>query len=569
MKGIVAGLLAILVAGLIAHAPPTEAGFNWDDDSYLTRNTLVGRDDGLVDIWLKPQASPQYYPLVFTGFWIEGRLWGLNPLGFRWTNVLMHLAAALLLWQLIRQCGWRGGWIAGLLFAVHPMTVESVAWITERKNVQALLLMLLALLAQARSAGLTAAAPRRHDAPLALLLFVAALLSKTMASCAVVFAWLMMIQAGHHNPLVAARRLWPWALAALTLGLHTAWLEVAHVGAHGNHWELDPGQHLVLAARIVWHYLATFAWPVDLCFSSPRWDLALLGGRAWGLVMALVCTLAALWSQRTMRALALATLAALFPALGFFNVYPMRFSWVADHFAHFALVPLCLGTALALTSLKRWGRIMPALAALALAAPLALMAREHGKSFANIETLWTTTLERHPRSFLAVHNLGVLRLNAGLQAPEGKERTRLLNTAGTLLEQARDLVPTDPLSLTNLARLEQARGNRPGAWALLAKARLLDPGHPQLHFVTARLEESANNWPAALAAYKACLARSPHHLQARRRLANAHWRLGDADRAEQILSDLLQERPAPWHAQGNPVWDQATQNLRELRQLRP
>ena len=187
----------------------------------------------------------------------------------------------------------------------------------------------------------------------------------------------------------------------------------------------------------------------------------------------------------------------------------------------------------------------------------------------NIETLWTTTLERHPRSFLAAHNLGVLRLNAGLQAPEGEERARLLKSAGTLLEQARDLVPTDPLSLTNLARLEQARGNRPGARALLAEARLMDPGHPQLHYVTARLEESANNWPAALAAYKACLARSPHHLQARRRLANAHWRLGDADRAEQILSDLLQERPAPWHAQGNPVWGQAAQNLRELRQLRP
>ena len=136
----------LLVAGTIfAYQPAWHGGFIWDDETHLVHNPHLVESDGLKRIWFSLEA-PQYYPLVFTSFRIERALWGLNPVGYHFVNLLLHSASALLLWQLLRQLRVPGAWLAAAVFALHPVNVESVAWITERKNTLSMPFFLLSLL---------------------------------------------------------------------------------------------------------------------------------------------------------------------------------------------------------------------------------------------------------------------------------------------------------------------------------------------------------------------------------------------------------------------------------------
>jgi len=186
--------LLIALAALCAHAGALSAGWIWDDGDYITANRIVQSPDGFLTLWL-PGATPQFYPLVFLGFWIEHAIVGNDPWLYHANNMLLHAGSALLLWLVLRRIGVPlAAWIA-VVFAVHPMGVESVAWATERKNTQSLLLALASVLAFLRAEKIDAREPAPAEeaagqgaasgslAPyaFALLLYIAALLSKTTA----------------------------------------------------------------------------------------------------------------------------------------------------------------------------------------------------------------------------------------------------------------------------------------------------------------------------------------------------------------------------------------------------
>ena len=131
-----AGVFLLLALTIVAYVPALNGGFVWDDDKYVTDNATLTAEDGLRRIWLDPASSPQYYPLVFTTFWLEQQAWGDSPRGYHAINILLHALAAMTLWFVLRKLHCRGAWVAAAIFAVHPVHVESVAWITERKNVR-------------------------------------------------------------------------------------------------------------------------------------------------------------------------------------------------------------------------------------------------------------------------------------------------------------------------------------------------------------------------------------------------------------------------------------------------
>src|SRR5213079_2437497 len=176
---------------ILVYRPAWNGGFLWDDDDYVTNNELLTAPDGLRRIWFSLDSPSQYFPLVYTTFRIEHRLWGLNSTGYHWVNLVLHVANALLVWLVLARLKVPGAWLAGAIFALHPVQVESVAWITERKNVLMGFFFLLSLLSWT---GFVEAQPRRmwKFYALVLVFYVLALSAKSTA-CTLPAALLLIL----------------------------------------------------------------------------------------------------------------------------------------------------------------------------------------------------------------------------------------------------------------------------------------------------------------------------------------------------------------------------------------
>jgi len=407
------GLIVLLVC--LAYLPALHGGFIWDDDVYVTNNLTLHDLGGLQRIWFEVGAVPQYYPMVHTTFWLEYHLWGLNPFGYHLINVLLHATAAILLWQVLLRLRIRGAWLAAILFAVHPVCVESVAWITERKNVLSAVFYFAAALAYLRFAAWEEpGGPNRlrwHWYLGALVLFLAALLSKTV-TCSLPAALLLVcwwkqgrVPRGDILPLL------PFFALGMGLGLMTAWMEKFHVGAQGAAWSLTLADRCLIAGRALWFYAGKLVWPAHLTFIYPRWKIEPAVWWQWLFPVAAVGVVAGLWLGR--RRIGKAPLVAVLffagtlgPALGFVNVYPMRYSFVADHFQYLASVGLIT---LCAAGLARIPRVIPA----TLIVLLGVLTWQQAGMYRNLETLWQKTLARNPDCSMAHNDLGSLLYDQG------------------------------------------------------------------------------------------------------------------------------------------------------------
>ena len=276
--GTAALAVVIIVVTLIAYLSAIRGGFIWDDNDYLVDNTLLRSGEGLIQLWI-PGQTRQYYPGVFTSFWFEYHLWGLDPLGYHITNVVLHILSALLVWRLFSVLGVRGAWMIGAVFALHPVHAESVAWITERKNVLSGLFYLLSALAYLRFD--RQVFENRSGRALggwvwyagALVLFALALLSKTVTCtlpAALILAMLLQrctIFVARLAPLV------PMFALGLLLALQTAYLERVKVGAVGRDFDFSFPDRLLIASQALLFYPTKLLWPWPLMFFYPRWTL--------------------------------------------------------------------------------------------------------------------------------------------------------------------------------------------------------------------------------------------------------------------------------------------------------
>ena len=182
-------LAALVVAVLLAYQPAWHGGELWDDDGHITKPELIS-GDGLHRIWFEIGATQQYYPVVHSAFWLFHQLWGRDTLGYHLVNIGLHALSGFLLTLLLRRLAVPGAVLAGILFALHPVHVESVAWITELKNTLSGVLYLAAALAYLRFDS----SRRRAFHAVALALFPLALLAKSVtatlpAALLVVFWW--------------------------------------------------------------------------------------------------------------------------------------------------------------------------------------------------------------------------------------------------------------------------------------------------------------------------------------------------------------------------------------------
>jgi len=506
-----AGAVALALGTLIAYVPAMRGGFVWDDDYYVTHNRALRDIDGLVRIWLVPGTTPQYYPLVHTTFWLEYHLWGQRPAGYHIVNVLLHIAGALLLWLVLQRLAVPGAWFAAAIFAVHPVHVESVAWITERKNVLSGALYLGALLAYIRFA--------RLDLPriirprfwqwyaLAFALFVCALFAKTVTCSLPAVILLLLWWKRDRLDWRDIVPLGPMFLVGLLMGLFTAWVEKRYVGVGGPEWMLSVTDRCLIAGRAVWFYVGKLLWPAKLTFIYPRWRID--SGVWWQYLYpaAALALLAVLWLLRG-RIGKGPLVAALFfggtlgPALGFVNVYPMRYSFVADHFQYLAsLGPICLFAALAVTWAARTGRArpyVPPVLAAALLATLGFLTWRQGHVYHDIETLWADTLAKNPAAWVAHSNLGSV--------------------------------------LTVQGRIEEAIAHE------IASLRL-NPDQWDVHYNLGVTLEARGEWEEALRHYREAVRLRPGSARARTALGAALFRAGRVDEAFEHVSEALRLNP--------------------------
>src|ERR1035438_8446847 len=329
------GLLLVL-ATLMAYQPAWHGQRLWDDEAHLTQPELRSLN-GLARIWTDIGATQQYYRLSFTAFWAQHRLWGDSTLGYHLVNILLHCLSALLFLTILRRLEVPGAWLAAALFALHPVHVESVAWMSQLKNTLSGVLYLSSGLAylgfdRTRKKGLYA---------LALGLFVMALLSKTAtvtlpAAMLVVFWWKRRRLSWKQDTLP----LMPFFVAGLAAGLVTVLLERSLYGARGAEFGFPFIERCLIAGHAIWFHLGKLLWPADLLFIYPRWQISQAAWPQYLYPAAVLALLAGLWRLRHRSRAPLAALllfiGALFPTLGFFNVCTFRYTFVNDHHQYLA-----------------------------------------------------------------------------------------------------------------------------------------------------------------------------------------------------------------------------------------
>ncbi len=403
--------LLLIAVTLMAYYPALNGTPLWDDDQYHLRIHDFTGVSGLERIWFEPGVLKQYYPAAYTVFWAEYGLWGDSPFAHHVINVLLHALGALLLFLILKRLDIPGALLAALLFALHPVQVESAAWISELKNTLSGAFFLASSLLYLRFDETR----RRMPYGLALGGFVLALLSKnvvaTLPAALLVVLWWKRGKLSLKNDVVP---LLPFFALSAVFSVLSVSMEQNVVGAAGDSYNFSLIERGLIAGRAFWFYLGKLVWPNPLVFIYPRWQIS---GSVWWqylFPLAALGLVVGLWTlrKRTRAPIAAALLfgGILFPALGFFNVYPFKFSFVADHFQYLACIaPLTLAAAAIAVFFSGMQKPIGAVLAIVL---FGLTWQQAGM-YTDIKTLWQTTIDRNPDAAMAHYNLGLIVLLEG------------------------------------------------------------------------------------------------------------------------------------------------------------
>lgn len=572
--------LLLIAFVFIAYAQVFQAGFIWDDESHLTQNPCVVGPLGLTEVWTTTQAV--YYPLVLTTFWVLHKFFGLNPLPYHLLNIFFHAASAILLWRVLRVLRIRGAWLGAALWALHPVMVQSVAWVTELKNTQSCVFYLLSILFFLNWEHLEGAASRLLRRrigglrslvfALSLLFFLLATLSKpsvvmlpfVLALC----VWWMRGRIRWRDTLAFV----PFALISVVASAWTIWEQKFHARAVGPDWVQTFPERLIIAGRAVWFYLGKLVWPHPLIFIYPQWNIDSSTVVAYLPLLAVIAGLVALWFFHAKWGRALFFAAAyyvicLFPVLGFFSVYFFRYSFVSDHFQYLASIgPLALTGAGIATLLDRfyktqdhfvfnpdtvprsgnaivsprWRFVLSGALCGILLALLGSLTWWQTADYHDLFALYGATLQKNPDCWMAHYNLGIVLSEQG-EADQAIEHYR----------QAVALRPDYAEAHYNLGRLLVNLGQLNDAVAHYERAVAINPGDAEAQNNLGVTLYGMGRADDGIAHYRKALEIRPDYAEASCNLASALIAKGDLDGAIARYTACLAAVPDQEEAQYN------------------
>ena len=543
-----AGLLVAMTVTI--YLPAMHGQFVWDDLLYITENPRVVSPDGLRGIWVQVGAEdyrPQYYPLTLSVFWLEYQLWGAKPFGYHLVNVLLHALNAVLLWRVLRLLRLPGAWFAGTIFAVHPVHVQSVAWISELKNVFSMMFFLLSSFAFMRFFGLDEPESTEIDENKCwnhrwrwyvsgLVLFVCALMSKT-ATAVLPLGLLMVLWWKHHRVTrdVLAGLL-PLVLIAVAFSTLTVYLEENLSNAQGEYFSYTIVEKCLIAGRALCFYAGKLAWPYPIIFIYPRWQI---DANVWWQYLhpvAVLVTAGVLWVFRNrlgrgpMAAVAFFILAA--APVSFVPVGFTQHAYVANHWQYWATMGLIAVAAAGVTRLVQRWRPLHVVIVLAVTVTLATLTWRQASIYDTTETLWTDTLRDNPGAWTAHSNLATLYQNNGR-----------LDDAIRHFHAVLRIMPKQTDTMFNLGNVLRKQGRLNDAIIWFRRAVEREPNEVDFRNNLATALADQMNYREAIWHLRQALVNDPNSAQAHFNLSVVLRRCGQMKKAQVHLHEAVRLRP--------------------------
>jgi tetratricopeptide (TPR) repeat protein len=590
--------LFLVAATFIAYAPVWHAGYIWDDDRYVTGNVLLHSADGLRQIWFAPGATSQFYPLTYSAFWIEYHFWQLNPLGYHLVNVALHSLNAILLWRLLRRLGVRDAWLAGAIFALHPVNVMSVAWVTELKNTLSGGLALCCAHAYVRFAGLGIDAGKENPSRwrfyvLALAFFQLAMFAKTAVSFLPLTLFLIVWWQREKISWRDALPLLPMLAISALMGRLTIFMEHKYAGATGAGFNLDLAQRIYVSGHSFWFYLGKLIFPYPLIEVYERWKIISIPWTGYIYAATTLAVLAGLWIARgRIGKGAFAAALHFYIATSMFVlmvvIYFMHYSFVSDHWQYFGCMSVFAVAAAGITmALDRFGN-RKFISCGALLLLLGYLTWQQAEIYHSAETLWRANVEQNPNASVAQNDLGFALLASGRSGEalgylqkavelDPDDVSAQKNLGGALLQKGRvdeaiihyqdaiDLKPDDDGAHNNLGFAFFRKGQTAKAIAEYNIALRLQPDDEGVHHNLANALFKIGQLDAAILHYRKALQIKPDNAEIHSDLANALSRNGQIAEAIQHWQKALEIRPQFVPAQNNLAWAFATNPDPSLR----
>ena len=416
-------VFTIFLGTLVLYAPVLTHGFFWDDWVWIPWNPLLYSWHGLAKIWFNPFALEAYYPLTVTTFWLERHIWGLNPFGYHLVSVLLHATNAVLVGLILSKLDVRGAWLAAAIFAWHPIQVESVGWITERKNVLSLFFYLLAILSYIRFYHLDALQSggfkQKKFYLLALLFFSCSILSKPTA-CTFPFTVLILLWWKQNQ--IKRRDIFlliPVFVLALAVSFITILVERVRIGTTSTEFTWTFLERCSIAIKALYFYVGKLFWPTQLVLIYPKWEIHPSSFLFFSLLFILLIFVGLLkpMTKETKRGVITAVLffmVSLAPTFGFFNVSFFTYSFVANWWLYLPSIGLI--TLFSVSWEKFWDKLgtsgvpsfFKSIATVLILLTLSGLTAERIWSYRDEENVWRAMVSKNPKSAAVHFNLGVI-----------------------------------------------------------------------------------------------------------------------------------------------------------------
>ena len=545
--------LGVLALGLLVGVSYIPAvlwgGFVWDDRG-ITESKAIHELSGLWRIWFSPRDvlrwEAHYWPLVYTTFWLEHKLWGVTPLGYHVVNVGLHFVNTVLLRRLLARLAVPGAWVVAAVFAVHPIHVESVAWVIERKDLLSTVFYLAACLTWVRFGTPPRVGSGRYL--LTLALFVGGLLCKSIVVTlpAALVLWLWWKQGR------VAGADWLRVVPFFAVGLGIVMADVTFSRLKENVvLDYSMGERVLIAGHALWFYAGKLVWPVGLAVIYPHWEVGVADLGAWGYVLGAGAVVGGLWGlrHRVGRGPLVGVVffgVTLGPVLGFVDYGYMQFSFVADRYQYLAGIGVLgagIGAAayglghLRYRGMVRWVSVSVVLIVLVV---LGTLTWQQAGIYQDRLTFYSHIVSHNPTARSAQYNLGTALLDA--------QRTEEALAAFRI---ATDQRPDHVKAYTNTGTALMRLGRTDEAENALHRALEINPRHGISLLNLAAVKIRRGHYAEALNLYRRLMTIAPRNAAAHAGMSIALRNLGRTDEALRSIDRALSLDPTQKHALRN------------------